>query len=225
MITKTLRTISGKIKVTIPTDLTEITIGQMIAANKDPENACVIFAPILTKEVLDNVTDFNDLTDVRDRVLSLAHQIKYCYDAGLIPEYINFGQTRVKVIKDLSIEPAGAFLSARDIIATEINRHEELYGDEWRAHFNPDLDCMAMVLAHYFYCRATGKLYVEKLAEEFKEEVLKLPLQTALPIARSFFLNYPNLFKPKTSLWERLRQSWRNAQVLRRLKSSSSTTP
>ncbi len=227
MITKTLRTLNGKIKVKIPTGLDEISIGQMIEMNKldlaTAEN--IPLMPGLTREVLDNVIDYNELVDLQQHVLSLAHQIKYCYNETAIPEFVYFGQTKVKVIRNLSIEPAGAFLASRDLIADEINKHIAEYGEDgWKENFNPSLDTVAMVLAHYFYCRVTGSLYVEQKAEEFKDEILKLPLQTALPIARHFFLSYPDLLQQKLSLLQLWRMKWKSALALRRLKSSRTST-
>jgi hypothetical protein len=133
---------------------------------------------------------------------------------------------KVKVIKNLSMEPAGAFLASKDLIADEINRHIDLYGeDDWKDNFVPDMNCIVMILAHYFYCRATGLPYSEQNAEDFRSEILKLPVQLALPIGRYFFLIYPNLLQQKVSLWEAMRQTWRKKRVLHRLKNSSTSTP
>lgn len=228
MITKTLKTTTGRIKVSIPADLTELNIGQMIAINETVDLTDLDAISILsgvTIDVLKNIQDIRDISVFNEHILSLVHKMKYCYNGADLPEYVYFGQNKVKVMRNLSIEPAGAFMASRDIIADEINKHIHLYGEEgWRSNFNPNLNSMAMVLSHYFYCRVTGNVYSEQLAEAFKEEVVKLPLQTALPIARHFFLAYPNLLKQKISLWARLRQSWRNALASRRLKDSRIST-
>lgn len=233
MITKTFHTGAGKITVQVPTDLGDITLGQMIAAQKfenreekgeDADFDTHPFIPQLTRQMMDNM-DLDDYNFLLERMKSLAHQIKYCYNGSAIPEYVHFAGKKVKVPKNLSIEPAGAFFASRNIIADEINRHIAVYGEDYSQDvFHPALDAAAMVLAHYFYCRATGKLYAEQAAEEFKEEVLKLRLVDALPIARHFFLSYPDLFKPKISLFRRLRMSWKRELALRNIKNSGITT-
>jgi hypothetical protein len=94
----------------------------------------------------------------------------------------------VKPIRYLPVEPAGAFLAVRDIIADEINEHINLYGeDDWQEHLQPSLKACCHVLAYYFFCRATGKKYDEYEAEEFCEEVKKLRVTEALPVAKHFF--------------------------------------
>jgi hypothetical protein len=132
----------------------------------------------------------------------------------------------VNVIRNLSVEPAGAFLAARDIIAEEINEHIKQYGEEdWREHFQPSLKACCHVLAHYFFCRATAKKYDEYEAEEFCEEIKKLRVTEALPIAKHFFYYYPNLLKQKIGFFQRLQQYWRRRQVYRRLKNLNTSTP
>lgn len=248
MITKTLRTQTGKIKVSIPENIRELTISQLIAMQEakfdelksiTPDMKILSILSGVSEEILANVIDFRDISAFTDRVLSLAHQIKYCYDEASVPDHIIFGtkrvkilglfyverDNRVKVIKNLSMEPAGAFLASKDLIADEINKHIELYGEEeWKDNFVPDLNCVVLILAHYFYCRVTGNPYIEQKAEEFKSEILKLPVQLALPIGRYFFLAYPNLLQQKVSLWEAIRQTWRKKRVLRRLKSLNTST-
>jgi hypothetical protein len=110
-------------------------------------------------------------------------------------------------------------MAARDIIADEINETIKLYGeDDWKEHFNPSLKACCHLLAHYFYCRATGKKYNEYEAEEFTAEIKKLRVTEALPIAKHFFTYYPNLLKQKRRFLQRLHQYWRKKQVSGRLK-------
>jgi hypothetical protein len=132
----------------------------------------------------------------------------------------------VKVTHNLSVEPAGAFMAASDIIADEINEHIKQYGEEhWKEHFTPSLKACCHVLAHYFFCRATGKKYNEYEAEEFCEEIKKLGVTEALPIAKHFFTCYPALSKPRTSCLDRIRQRWSNGRASARSKSLSTSTP
>ena len=229
MIEKTLKTIDGKIRVRMPTVLDEITLGQMIAMQEthylDDLDAISILSGI-SKEDLYTVRNINDFRVFGDYVLSLSHQIKYLYKSNIVPQRVTFmpgkRKVTVNVIRNLSVEPAGAFLAARDIIADEINEHIGLHGEEdWKEHFQPSLKACCHVLAHYFFCRATGKKYDEYEAEEFCEEIKKLRVTEALPIAKHFFSCYPNLLKQRISFFQRLQQYWRRKPVYRRLENLS----
>jgi hypothetical protein len=233
MIEKTLKTTDGKIRVRIPTLLNELTLGQMMAMQEKPYlddlDAISILSDI-PKDELQSVKSFEDFLTFGSYVNSLANQIRYLYQSDMIPNRIAFviegKKIMVNVIRDLSIEPAGAFLAARDIIADEINDHINLYGEEdWQDHFLPSLKACCHVLAHYFFCRVTGKRYDEYEAEEFCEEIKKLKVTEALPIARHFFTCYPNLLKQRIGFLRQLRQRWRKRQVSMRLRNSNILTP
>ncbi|MDB5133740.1 MAG: hypothetical protein JWP37_343 [Mucilaginibacter sp.] len=226
MIEKTLKTTDGKLQVRIPTILNEIALGQMMAMQEkhymDDLEAISILSGI-PREELYTVTNIDDFQVFGDYVQSLAQQIKYLYDSDIVPNKVTFmlGKRKVvvNVIRNLSVEPAGAFLAARDIIADEINEHIKLYGEDgWQENFQPSLKACCQVLAHYFFCRATGKKYDEYEAEEFGEEIKKLRVTEALPIAKHFFSCYPDLLKQRIGFFQRLHQYWRRRQVFRRLK-------
>jgi hypothetical protein len=226
MIEKMLKTMDGKIRVRIPTLLNEITLGQIMAMqekqNIDDMDTISILSGV-SKDDLFSVKNIDDFQVFGDHVKSLAHQIKYLYESDTIPHRVTFvlgmRNVTVNVIRNLSVEPAGAFLAARDIIADEINEHIKQYGeDDWQQHFQPSLNACSHVLAHYFFCRVTGKKYDEYEAEEFCEEVKNLRVTEALPVARHFFTCYPNLLKQRISFLQQLRLYWRKRQVSRRLK-------
>lgn len=216
MVTTTLKTTTGKINIRMPDKLGDVTLGQLIemqaAKNLSDIQAVSILsgAPL---QQLQNIQHPADLELLSPQVLAIAHQIKHLYNGDAIPQEATFTidgkPVTVKVMKNLSVEPAGAFLAAREIIADEIAKHIQQNGEEdWQESFNPSLQSCALILAQYFYCRATGKPYNEYAAAEFEEQVKQLPVTDALPIAKYFFLNYPNLSKPRTGFWHRLRRHW-----------------
>lgn len=221
MIQKTLKTTTGKLPVKMPEKLEEITLGQLMAMQAAPKLSDLQAISILSGaalEALQNIPDVNDLQIFSEQVLSIAAQIKYLYNSDAIPRQtmftINEKPVTVKVIKNLSIEPAGAFMAAREIITEEINQHIKQYGEaDWQENFSPSLAVCAQVLAQYFYCRATGNKYNEYAAAEFEEQVKKLPVTDALPIAKYFFLSFQSSLKRKTSFWHRARRHWMSAQA------------
>ena len=226
MIEKTLKTTGGKILVKIPTALSEVTLGQMMDMQAkhylNDLDAISILSGISMDE-LNSVRNIDDFQAFGESVSSLSNQIKYLYNSDSVPRKVSFTlgkrEVTVNVSHNLSVEPAGAFMAARDIIADEINETIKLYGeDDWKEHFNPSLKACCHLLAHYFYCRATGKKYNEYEAEEFTAEIKKLRVTEALPIAKHFFTCYPNLLKQKLGFLQRLHQYWRKKRVSRRLK-------
>ncbi|MGZ3874925.1 MAG: hypothetical protein ACXVJD_18535 [Mucilaginibacter sp.] len=216
MIQKTLRTTTGKLAVSMPSLLSEVTLGQLMALQEQPEikdlDAISILSGIPAGQ-LQQVKSMDDFAVFGGAVLSLSQQIKNLYDSDTIPKKITFygdGSTKtINVISNLSVEPAGAFMAAREIIADEISEFIAAYGeDDWQQHFNPSLKACCQVLAHYFFCKVTGKPYNEYEAEEFTEEIKKLRVLEAMPVARHFFTCYPVLSKPRTGCFHRLRRRW-----------------
>ena len=233
MIEKTIKTIEGKINIKIPSLLNELTLGQLMAMQEKTDlsdlDAISILSGIAIDE-LQNIKDANDLHVFGEAVLSLSTQIRYLYNSDEIPKKVTFynGKTpvEVKVINNLSVEPAGAFLASRDIIATEINEHINAHGEEdWQQHFNPSLRACCHVLAQYFYCRATGERYNEYKIEAFCDVIKQLRVTEALPIAKHFFTVYPNLLKRKTSFWHRLLPFWKKKPVYNALSALDTSTP
>ena len=233
MIEKTLKTIGGKITIKIPSLLNELTLGQLMAMQEKTElsdlDAISILSGVAVEE-LQNIKNTDDLNLFGEAALSLSMQIRYLYNSDDVPKKVTFNigqnQVKVKVIDNLSVEPAGAFLASRDIIATEINEHIKKHGEEnWQESFNPSLKACCQILAYYFYCRVTGERYNEYKIEAFCETVKQLRVTEALPIAKHFFTVYPNLLRQKTSFWRRLLPFWRKRQVYKALIASNTSTP
>lgn len=239
MITEVLKTNSGPVTIRIPQNMHEITLGQLIEIGNESENSNVMpMIPGLTREVYDNIIYYDQVKELQERIASLVHQINYCYNEASIPEYVvlgtkkikRFGLNRivpnkVKVLKNLGIAPAGAYLECRDLIAAEANEYIKNTRDEnWKTNFKPSNETAALILAHYFYCAATGKDWNENDAADFKSEVLKLSIQDALPIARYFFLKYPDLSKTKIGFWQAVRLKLNKKLALRNLRNSGTRT-
>jgi hypothetical protein len=230
MIQKTLKTTTGKLRVQIPDKLDEVTLGQMIALQESPSLNDLEAISILSGipvEQLQNVQSMDDFAIFGEGVLSLSNQVKHLYNSDAIPKKITFttGKT-VNVMSNLSVEPVGAFMAAREIIGDEISEHIKLYGNEdWQQTFNPSLKACCQVLAHYFYCRATGKPYNEYEAEEFTSEIKQLRVTEALPIAKHFFIFYPALSGTRTGFFHRLRRRWSERLASKRSKSLNTSTP
>jgi len=231
MIVKTLKTTTGKLAIKIPDKLNEVTIGQMIGLQEKQQlndlEAISILSGIPLEE-LKNVVRMDDLDVFQDAVLSLSHQIKFLYDGDQIPGTVTFfagrDSVRVNVIKNLSAEPAGAFMAAREIIADEVREYLAKHGEDSRMeYFNPSLNACCQVLAQYFFCRVTGKKYNEYEAEEFSSEIKKLRVTEALPIAKNFFTCYPNLLKPRINCIHRFSQFWKERPVYSLLKNLSTS--
>ncbi|WP_374951007.1 hypothetical protein [Mucilaginibacter sp.] len=229
MIEKTLRTTHGKLKVRIPSRLDEVTLGQMMALQEAKDlgdlDAISILSDVKVSD-LKSVTNAADFVQFADAVLSLSHQIKYLYNSDEVPKTITLlidnKPVTVNVLRNLSVEPAGAFMAARDIIADEIADHIKIYGEEnWQDYFNPSLGACSKVLGYYLYCRVTGNPYDEYAAAAFADHVKQLRVTEALPIAKHFFLSYPDLSRQRTGCWHRLQQLWKNVQASMRSKSLS----
>jgi hypothetical protein len=179
MIEKTLKTTHGKLLVKIPAELKEVTLGQMMAMQEkeylNDLDAISILSGI-PMEDLKSVSNMDDFQVFGASVHSLSDQIKYLYNSDVIPRRVTFifnnRKVTVNVIRNLSVEPAGAFMAARDIIADEINETIKQHGEEnLQQHFSPSLTACCHVLAHYFYCRVTGNKYNEFEAVDFFDDV------------------------------------------------------
>ncbi|GAB2983956.1 hypothetical protein GCM10027049_21820 [Mucilaginibacter puniceus] len=224
MIEKKLKTTEGRLLVKMPTLLNELTLGQLMDMQEKPYltdlEAISILSGIPVSE-LNTVCDVTEFQIFSEYILLLSQQIALLYNRDDIPQKVTFYLERpvtVNVINNLSVEPAGAFMAAREIIAEEIKEHIEKHGeDDWQETFKPSLKACCQVLGQYFFCRVTGKKYNEYQVEEFYAEVKKLKVTEALPIARHFFSCYPHLSRRKTNYFQRLLQLWRIRQEYRRL--------
>ncbi|RFZ90474.1 hypothetical protein D0C36_22075 [Mucilaginibacter conchicola] len=232
MIEKNLLTTHGKLRLKIPSQLSEITLGQMMALQAKKELRDLDAISILSGTPLASLQQINngsELMQFADTIIGLSQQIKYLYNAEAIPKEITLTvdgkMVTVKVTRNLAMEPAGAFMAAREIIGEEISSHIEQYGeDNWQKNFNPSLEACCKILAQYLYCRATGLPYDEYKAAEFTENIEQLRVTEALPIARHFFISYPNWSTRKTSFLHRVCRPWRNGRAYKPSRSLNTST-
>src|ERR1700712_585791 len=93
MIQKTLRTTHGKLNVSIPTQLSEVTLGQLMEMQKKTDmndlDAISILSGIPVTG-LKTVINFDDFQPFGDHVLSLSQQIKELYKNDNIPKKVKF---------------------------------------------------------------------------------------------------------------------------------------
>lgn len=227
MLQKTVKTTTGKISISLPDTISEVTLAQIMAMQETEGltdlGAIHILSGVPLTE-LHNVKNMSDLQIFTPHVIALSKQIKELYNSNSIPKHVIFNYNgitkKINVITNLSVEPAGAFWAARDVITDEINDHIKKHGEEdWKDNFNPSLYSCALLLAHYFYCPVTGNWYNEHEAEQFIDTVKQLPFIDALPVAKCFFLSYPNLSKPRINFWERLQLLWKKRLELKAFRS------
>lgn len=219
MISKNLNTVDGQIKITIPSVLSELTLGMLIQMQEDnTELETISILSGIPKDELYKVRNIDDFEIFKEHVLSLVHQISYEADSLPLPKTIFICGKKITVPNDLNIEPAGAFYECRNLIADEINKHIETFGeDDWKHNFKPSLNLSALMLAHYLYYPATGN-YDDEKAEAFQSEVLKLSIAITIPLAKHFFLNYPFLPKEKRSYFQAVIRLWKRKLALRNSK-------
>lgn len=227
MLQKTLKTTTGSLTVAIPEKLEEVNLGQLMELQATENLSDLQAISILSGIALSDLQDVKDMSGLQifsHHITDLSAAIQNLYNSNSMPKKVIFKLNdrpkTVAVTSNLGIEPAGAFFAARDVITDEINDHVTRFGEDgWREQFNPSLRSCALILAHYFYCPATGQRYTEHGAEQFIEHVKRLPFTDALPIAKYFFLSFPNLSKPRISFWHRAQLCWKKRLALNRFKS------
>jgi len=232
MIEKNIRSTSGKILLTIPTELHELTLGHLMALQEkevlDDLDAISILSGTPKCE-LQNIKNIADLSEFGEGIFSLSRQIKLLNEHNTLPVKVTFTidgrKVEVQVINNLAIEPAGAFMAAREIIADEVRQYIAKHGEQnWQGTFQPSLRACCEILAQFFYCRATHKPYDEYDAEAFTTEIKKLGVLEALPLARHFFTCYPNLWQPKQNYLQQLLHRWKLLLASARSRNSTIST-
>ncbi len=229
MTERTFKHINGKIKLAIPDSLQDVTL-QMMIEFQQPALSDLEAISALTQTPIEQLYGISDIAALNEAILpfaqSLQHQLAYTYEAGALPKQVTLrypgGNTKVITIgDDVGFYAYGAVMEARELMATEIARHQQTYGDTWRENLNPDLRTCGLIIAQFFYNRAYPGLVPSAMdIQQFFDVVKLLPITDAAPLARHFFLSYPNLPLRKQTRWQRLQRLLKNVPALMRLRPS-----
>lgn len=225
MITHKIKTTSGLIPITIPGNIDELTMGMLIKLTPEPGDTLMSLQqlsvlsgiPLETDGPDDiclyDVCDMESLDIFSDTLKVLEYQLLSLKDERSIPESVTLPVTakhskkwfnirgisnikKVKVLDNLTIQPAGAYMEAKQAIAGDFKEWQEHNPDDKDLTlYAPKISTMIRVLSLYLYCQATGEKFNRKRAAEFDSVVEQMPVSVALPIATYFFLRYLNLLK------------------------------
>jgi hypothetical protein len=234
MTERTFKHINGKIKLSIPDTLQDVTM-QMMIQFQQPALSDLEAISALTQTPIEQLYGISDIAALNEAILpfaqSLQHQLAYTYQAGVLPKQITLfypgGKVQTITIgEDAGFYAYGAVMEARELMTAEILRHQQTYGDTWRDHLNPDLRTCGLILTHFLYNRAYPSHVPSAIdIQQFFDIVKWLPITDAAPLARYFFLSYPNLPLRKPTRWQRLQHLWKNAPALIRSRASVTSIP
>jgi len=234
MTERTFKHINGKLKLSMPDNLQDVTL-QMMIQFQQPALSDLEAISALTQTPIKTLYGIIDIAALNEVILpfaqSLQHQLAYTYEAGVLPKQVTLrypGGTAqvINLGEDVGFYAYGAVMEARELMTAEILRHQQTYGDMWREHLNPDLRTCGLILTHFLYNRAyPGHVPSAIDIQQFFDVVKWLPITDAAPLARYFFLSYPNLPLRKPTRWQRLQHLWKNVPALIRSRPSVTLTP
>lgn len=193
----------------IPLTVHELTLKQFFGLRR-PGNDIIDEISALSgipRVKIENFKDIGSINAAQVIVKTLGESIQRGFDTGKKPDYVFIGMKKIKVPKDLRLQPIGAFMSAHDILSDHTNtmiRQAEKQAKEQGVPFlgldKKDInytDCIPKVLAHYFFIHYFGEstIYSDTKAEDsdYMDKIMNMRLVDAVPIANDFFLKYPNL--------------------------------
>lgn len=212
------------LRICIPSEFTEITLGQMMDLMKDGNNLVdeVAILTHIPKDELYNIRNIEDLARLKPVLEEITTRILEDYDSDALPSQVTLlsGQV-VPISSDLGIHPVGAFIAADGAMQAEIEKAQHQFGDDWEDNFKPSFDCTLTIIAHYLYCDATGLPWTEKGVENFKTSVRWIPAYQAMPITKAFFLPYLSLGKDTRSYWSKALMAARKQRELINLRRSA----
>lgn len=182
--------LNGK-PVNFPTQAADLTLKQFFELRTCAtpiEEVCALTG--LDKNTVSNFKDLNTLKTAVGLMTVLGNDMKKGFGGGPIPKQVFIGGKFVSVPKDLKIQPVGAWMNVHQLLAEQSQVNTKAG--------KPDdfTDCIPKALAHYFYTpyhKGVDYSEIEAEGPEWMEQILKLPVNVAIPIANYFFLKFPNL--------------------------------
>jgi len=187
--------------VQFPVDVRDISLKQFFQLKqaKDILDEISICTGIARNQI-ENFKDLKAVQVAQGLLGALSASIAQGFDGITLPDNIFIGMKKIKVPKELRLQPIGAFMSVNDILSDHINKMQADATKQGKTLEIVDInftDCIPKVLAHYFYLPYHGDdvLYSDLKAEapEYLEKIMNIPLTQAVPLGNYFFLKYPNL--------------------------------
>lgn len=177
-------------KYQFPTEASELTLKQFFelrGAKNIVDEICAVTG--IDKMTIENFKNPQTLASAMTLMNVLALSIK-SFKAPVLPDYVYIGLKKIKVPKQLNLEPIGAFMSVNDILAEQTVKTE-------LAKAEPDFtDVIPRVLSHYFFIHVfPGMQYSDERAEspEYMRDIMNMRFVDAVPIGNFFFLKFPHL--------------------------------
>lgn len=216
----TINTTEGLLTIKLPSSINEVTLGQMIELQENPELTDIGVIGVFSYvplETLYTALNINDYEALGGNIMLLSKEIAYLKNVDVVPRKIKIDGKNIKIGSRLTISPLGALLTTRDIIADEINRHIVIFGeDNWMPNFNPSLRACQNIMAEYLYFKVTGQPYATDCVVAFRDKVKYLPINVVLPITKALILNYPEFKDPKISFLTRCKNLFNQTLAVKR---------
>ncbi len=209
--------ISSK-RLTIPENVSEITLGQFIRLRDSSEIDNLERLSIICNTSKKDLASlewsskaYKQLNDAIALTTHLNQSIEELFNTDqklITPNSVIILGKVIKIPKDLEKQPFWPSRKVKEILQEQVEATGK--GEA----FDPT-DKIADVLAHYLYVPFTELTYNEYRAEEFKEAVYDLPLSQAVALANFFFLQWKPLYLTKTNSLLTSLLIWKKRLVLK----------
>lgn len=225
MITQKIKTTGGSLAISIPNQLSEITLGMVSALTTQhgdtltPIEQLSVLSGIPVesedKPCLYDICNIDDLEVFADTIKAMSYALA-SIDTTKVPKEVALNipvkhskrfclskkqsKTSIKINTDIGIQPYGAYAEAKEVINSEVKEWERVKKEYGRdIEFNPSVNSLIRILALYFYCPATGERFNPVKVSKFEEVVKQIPVTEGLAIARAFFLKYSTVLTRKAT--------------------------
>ncbi len=221
----TVNTTEGKINLNVPSEVNDITLAILQGLEEKPNASELETLSILTSESLERLYTVRNVDELLSTVLPVINDLNAGFadmDKDTLPKKLTLiidGKAQeIKLSSTPGFYSYGAVQDAIEIIKSEFERMEKAESQI------PSTKAFAWVLGCLLYNLAySSKVPTATEMDEFMSEVVsKLPAVTAAPLAKYFFLLYPNLPVKQPSSWDQALQRLRKG--LESLSLTSSAT-